>query len=209
MVQFLSFVTTGFRGSGAPIMVCILIMMFASMGLIIERIYYLYFKCGKNSANFMAGISKFLKAGDYDRALKYATATATPLAKVVATILQNRGKGIKYIQRAVDEVFLTEQPKIHKFLAFLQAFANMAVLIGLLGCIYGFMEAFDSLANVPAAQRAQALASSISVVMSSTLWGLIAAIVALLGHAFLGNKAEHLIQEMDEKSMKLMNLVEE
>jgi biopolymer transport protein ExbB/TolQ len=209
MMQFFSFITTGFRGSGAPVMFLILVILFCSIGLIIERVWYLYFKCGMNSSSFMSGISKFLKAGDYERAVKYASSIGTPLAKVVTTILQNRSKGYKATIRAVEEVFLTEQPRIHRFLPFLQAFANLAVLVGLMGTIYGFMEAFDSLANVPAAQRAQALAASIAVVMSSTLWGLIGAITALLGHAILANKADKLLEEMDEKSAKLINLVEE
>ena len=205
---FFSFITTGFRGSGAPVMFVILVIGFAAIGLIIERIWYLYFKCGTSKA-FMSYISKCLKAGDYERAVKYATSLQTPLAKIVAVILQNRGKGIKVIQRSIDEVFLTEAPRVNRFLPYLQAFANLSVLLGLLGTIYGFMEAFNSQANVPAAQRAQALAASIAIVMCSTLWGLIVCVLSLFAYSFLAGKAEKLLEEIDEKSTKLMNLVEE
>jgi biopolymer transport protein ExbB len=208
-MDFFSFITTGFRGSGAPVMFCILAVMFAGMGLIAERFWFLFLKCGKGSTAFMNGIYKFLKAGEYEKALKYAQAQGTPLSKVVVAILQNRGKGVKYVQRCVDEVFLSESPKVARFLPFIQTFANLSVLIGLLGTIYGFMEAFNSLANIPAAQRAQALASSIAVVMSSTLWGLISCIINLGGHAVLANKSDRILEEIDEKSVKLINMVEE
>ena len=128
---------------------------------------------------------------------------------ILSVVLNNRGKGTKAIQRAVDEVYLTEAPKVQKFLVFLQVFSNLSVLVGLLGTIYGFMEAFDSLANIPAAQRAQALAGAIAVVMSSTMWGLIGAIFAIFAHAILSNKADKILEELDEKSLKLINLVEE
>jgi biopolymer transport protein ExbB len=207
MEQFISSVTAGFRGSGAPIMALIVVLIFIAIGLIIERVWFLYFSCGNGKA-FLAVIKKYLNTGEIEKAAKYAQSLQSPLARVVACILQNRGKGIKTSSRLVDEVFLQEIPRVNKFLGFLPAMANMSVLIGLAGTIYGFMEAFDSLANVPAAQRAQALAASIAIVMSSTLWGLIGAILCFFAHSILGNKAETLLEELDEKSLKLINQIE-
>jgi biopolymer transport protein ExbB/TolQ len=209
MEQFFEFITTGFRGSGAPVMFMILVILFAAIGLSVERIWSLFLRYGKNTSGFMQAISKYLLAGEFDKALKYASSMQTPLAKVVATILKNRGRGVKAVQRAIDEVYLTESPKVSKFLVFLNVFANLSVLVGLMGTVYGFMEAFASLANVPAAQRAQALAGSIAVVMSSTLWGLIGAIYATFAHAVLANKADKILEELDEKSAKLINMIEE
>jgi len=209
MLHFFNFITTGFRGSGAPVMFIILIILFAAIGLTIERVLALYMKYGANTKGFMSGVSKYLKAGEFDKALKLASSSATSLGRVVAVILQNRGRGVRAVQRAVDEVYLTEAPKITKFLVFLQVFANLSVLVGLMGTIYGFMEAFDSLANIPAAQRAQALAGAIAVVMSSTLWGLIGAIYSIFSHSVLANKADHILEELDEKSMKLINMIED
>jgi biopolymer transport protein ExbB len=207
MAEFFSFITTGFRGSGAPIMCLLVVLGFAGIGLIIDRIIFLYVQCGSGKA-FLAVIKKYLNTGEVEKALKYAQSVQSPLAKVVTAVLQNRGKGIKVVSRLVDEVFLQETPRVNKNLGFLQAFANMAVLIGLAGTIFGFMEAFDSLANVPAAQRSQALAASIAIVMSSTLWGLIVAIMCLFAHSILATKAEHLLEEMDEKAAKLINQLE-
>lgn len=208
MGEFISFVTAGFRGSGGPIMFGLIIILFAGIAFIIERSLYLYGKCGGNSKTFMAGVYKYIKSGEYDKALKFASSYQTPLARVVTAVLENRGKGLKAAQRAVDEVFLTESPRINRFLGFLQVFANLGVLVGLLGTVYGFMEAFDSLANVPAAQRSQALAGAIAVVMSATLWGLFVAIVNIVAHAILSTKAEGLLEEVDEKATKLINMVE-
>jgi biopolymer transport protein ExbB/TolQ len=68
---------------------------------------------------------------------------------------------------------------------------------------------FDAIANVPVAQRAQALASGISIALSGTLFGLMVAIPCLFIAGFLAARADGIVEEMDEKSTKLMNLVEE
>lgn len=203
------FVIDGFMSPGAITMWAILLIGFGILGMVIERVYYLYFKCGTNSGNFMAGISKYMKSGDYEKAIKFASSEKTPLAKGVTAVLQNRGKGGKAVQRAVDEVFLTEAPKITRNIAFLPTLANLATLLGLMGTIYGLMIAFDAIANVPAAQRAQALATGISVAMSTTLWGLLVAIPSLLAHGIVAGKSDGIVEELDEKTSKLINLVEE
>ncbi len=207
--MMMKFIVDGFMSPGAMAMWAILLVGFGILGMIIERAYYLYFKCGTNSGNFMAGISKYLKSGDYEKAIKFASSEKTPLAKGVTAILQNRGKGGKAVQKAVDEVFLTEAPKITRNIAFLPTLANLATLLGLMGTIYGLMIAFDAIANVPAAQRAQALATGISVAMSTTLWGLLVAIPTLLCHGIIAGKSDKVVEELDEKTSKLINLVEE
>ncbi len=207
-MQFFKFIIDGFISPGSWSMWAILFLGCGAVGLAIERAWYLFIKCGTGGGSFMSGISKYLKAGEYEKAIKYASSQSTPLAKGVTAILQNRGKGSKAVQKSVDEVFLTEAPKVSRNLPFLPTFANLATLVGLLGTIYGLMIAFDAIANVPAAQRAQALATGISVAMSSTLWGLVVAIPTLLIHGLLASKSDRTLEELDEKTSKLINLVE-
>jgi len=207
-MQLYKFVLDGFLTSGSWCMWIILFLFFGGMGLIIERLWYLFVKCGSGSGTFMSGVSKYLKAGEYEKAIKYSSSQNTPLAKGVTAILQNRGRGAKAVQKAVDEIFLTESPKITRFISIIPTIANLATLMGLMGTIYGLMLAFDAIANVPAAQRAQALATGISVAMSSTLWGLIVAVPMLLLHGVVNAKSDGVMQELDEKSTKLINLVE-
>jgi biopolymer transport protein ExbB len=207
--NFFTFILGGFQSAGGWVMWIILAVGFIILGFAIERFWYLFVKCGMNSAPFMSQISVCLKAGDFDKAIKLAFSINTPLAKVVRVILQNRGKGVKYIQKIVDEVFLTEVPKISANINLLNMLANLATLIGLLGTVYGLLETFNAIANIPAAQRAQALAAGIAIAMSATLMGLSVAAPTILMHGFINRKAEGLVVELDEKSAKLINIIEE
>jgi biopolymer transport protein ExbB/TolQ len=209
MQQFLNFIVDGFTSPGSLMMWGILFLGFGVIALVAERVYYLFVKCGTGSRAFMNGISRYLKGGDYDKALKYASSVNTPLAKSITAILKNRGKSSKQVQKSVDEVFLTEGPKVTRNIAIINILANLSTMTGLTGTIYGLMMAFDAIANVPAAQRAQALATGISVAMATTLFGLVIAVPALLAQGILASKSDKVMEEMDEKSAKLINLVEE
>jgi biopolymer transport protein ExbB len=208
-MQFINHIVAGFHITGSFMMWMILVLALLVTGFCVERIWYLYFKCGTNRGAFMSGISKYIKAGDFDKAIKYASSVSTPLSKVVLAVLQNRGKGRKASSKAVDEVFLSEAPKISARIGLLSMFANLATLVGLSATVYGVMVDFDAIANVPVAQRAAALAAGISIALSGTLFGLLVAIPALFISGFLASKADALVEEMDEKSTKLINLVEE
>ncbi|MBD3240085.1 MAG: MotA/TolQ/ExbB proton channel family protein [Chitinivibrionales bacterium] len=208
-MQFLKFIVAGFQSAGAVMQWAILLCLFAGLALVLERVWFLFFKCGMGSSSFMSGIGKYLKAGDYAKAIQYASSINTPLAKGVTAILQNRGKGAKAIQKKVDEVFLSEAPKVQRNLGLLAVVANVATLCGLTGTIYGLMQAFDAIANVPAAQRAAALANGISFAMSTTLFGLTTAVPLIFLHGILSRKSQKIVEEMDEKTVKMINLVEE
>lgn len=208
-MQIFHFILLGFNSTAWWVMWLILLCLFIMLGLTVERAIFLYVKCDSGNRSLLNVISKYLKTGEYDKAIKHASSVNTPLSKGVLSVLQNRQKGAKAIKKAVDEVFLTEGPKIKKNVHFLNMFANVATLIGLTGTIFGTMECFDAIANAPAAQRAQQLASGISITMSATLFGLFVAVPSVISHAILSGQADKIIEDMDEKTTKLINAVEE
>ena len=207
--MFLNFILLGFQSSAGFVMWTILIVGVIGLGITVERFIYLYFGADKGTGAYMKSIANFIKQGDFEKATKFSSQQKTPLAKAVLVILQNRSRGAKSVKKAVDEVFLEETPKIKRNIPYLNMIANLATLIGLTGTIYGTMECFEAIANAPAAQRAQQLASGISITMSATLFGLCVAVPNILFHGILNGKAEKVMEDMDEKTAKLSNAIEE
>ena len=197
----------GFQGEGKFYMSVILCLGIISLAIIAERFYYIYVKSSAGRANFMRNIAQLLQTGRVAEAGHLAASQNFPLAKIISAVLQNKAKGQSAIEKAVDEVYLTEAPRINRYLNLLPAFANIAMLCGLLGTIFGLILAFDAVANLPAAQRPQALASGISIVMVNTWTGLACAIPILLLHGLLSMQSERLQEEMEEKAVKVMNLL--
>jgi biopolymer transport protein ExbB/TolQ len=210
MGAFLNFIATGFKpeNGGTWCQVWILLMGLTGIGFLIERFYYLYFKAG-NTKDFMASLQRFIKTGDWEKAQKFAESKPDmPLAKAVAAIIRNRDAGSKKVQKAIDEVFLSDAPNITKNITIISMFANTATLVGLMGTIFGLMMSFDAVANAPAAQRATELAKGISMSMSTTRWGLTNAIPLIILQGGIAGKSEKVLADLDEKTTKLVNLIE-
>jgi biopolymer transport protein ExbB len=197
----------GFQGEGKFYMTLIMILGLISLAIVAERFFYIFIKSSAGRANFMRNIAQLLQTGRVAEAGHLAASQNFPLAKIISAVLQNKAKGQAAIEKAVDEVYLTEAPRINRYLNLLPAFANIAMLCGLLGTIFGLIFAFDAVANLPAAQRPQALASGISIVMVNTFTGLATAIPILLFHGLLAMQSERLQEEMEEKAVKVMNLL--
>ena len=86
---------------------------------------------------------------------------------------------------------------------------NVATLIGLMGTIYGLIVAFNAVsqAGYDAAQKSAFLAAGISTAMNTTLMGLAIAVPSILVYTFINNKTVQIIDDIDEHTVKLINLL--
>jgi biopolymer transport protein ExbB/TolQ len=107
----------------------------------------------------------------------------------------------------MDEAALREIPKIEKRIGFLAVVGNAAVLMGLLGTIFGLIRAFGAVADADAASKATELAKGISEAMYNTAFGLAVAITSALSFAVFQAKAQQLIDDINESVVTVLNLV--
>ena len=128
-----------------------------------------------------------------------------PIAKVMASIVANHDKGRDAMVNASDAVFLTEAPRLTRYVSIISVMASISTLLGLMGTIYGLIFTFDAVANKPAAERPKALADGIAIAMGTTLLGLLSAVPLLVLVGLLNMNSERLIQEMEEKGLKIIN----
>src|SRR4029434_945677 len=108
-----------------------------------------------------------------------------------------------------DESALREMPRINRRTGYLALFANLAMLSGLFGTITGLIKACAAVGgeSFDPSQKARILAEGISEAMNCTAFGLIAAIVALMGFAFLNGKTQGMEDDINEASVRVLNLV--
>ena len=162
----------------------------------------------------MAQIRKWVSANDYKRAIALCTRVREKaLPRIVLTGLTKASKisepDFRSIQNAVDEGTLEVIPQLQARTNYLSMIGNVSTLIGLMGTIYGLIVAFRSVASpaIDAAQKSQMLADGISVAMNTTLAGLSVAIPSILIYTILHNKTNRIIDEIDEHTVKLINLM--
>ena len=85
--------------------------------------------------------------------------------------------------------------------------ANIATLLGLLGTIAGLIKSFAAISAADPVQRQAILSSGIALAMNATAFGLITAIFTMIAHNVLSNKANRLLEEIDEFGVKLLDLL--
>jgi biopolymer transport protein ExbB/TolQ len=175
----------------------------------IERLIYYYIHCRINAKALLTQITRMVRNGEFEKSRKLCTTMKSPLATILESALWHfiQNESDQEIQNAMDEVGLRELPKIQRRTHYLSLFANVATLIGLLGTIFGLQQAFGALATADPAQKAAVLANGISIAMNTTALGLIIAIPCMVMYSILGAKANTIIEEIDESSVRLLNFL--
>ena len=177
-------------------------------GVMIERFIFLFFRFNINGGQFFNQIQKLVMANNIDRAIKLCNAAdKAALARVIKAGLTRANKSEADIAGAVEEAMLEVGPAISKRVPMISALANIATLLGLLGTIFGMIEAFQAVATVSADQRATALAKGIAIAINTTGFGLMVAIPLLSAHIFISNLAKKISDEIDLYAVKLENLL--
>jgi biopolymer transport protein ExbB/TolQ len=201
------FVMDFFR-DGGEFMYIILIISVIAMATVIERAYMILIRFNINGAAFMAQIQKLVMANNIDRAIKLCNAESNAaLTKVLKAGLTRANRSAVEIQNAVDEATLETIPQLQKRTPYLGMWANVATLTGLLGTISGLVIAFKAVATAAPEEKQAMLASGISVAMYTTAFGLVVAIPTMIMHSIISNRTVKLIDEIDQYSVKLINLL--
>lgn len=179
-----------------------------TIGVIVERALYLY-GSSINKEVFLATMQKCILAGDVAKAVKMCSAANAPLARIVQAGLVKVNRPDEEVQAAMDEAALREIPKIATNTGYLALLSNLAMLSGLLGTIAGLIKSFGAVGgeSVDPSQKARILAEGIAEAMNCTAFGLIVAIIGLIGFAVLNGKTQHLEDDINEATVQVLNLV--
>lgn len=186
-----------------PIAVCsVLILAVAA-----ERFYFLYFKASVAKDSFIQEMRKFILGGNIAKASSLCDKQEAPLTRIVKSGLNKVNKSDSEVQAAMDEASLREMPQIERRTAYLAMLANVAMLAGLLGTISGLITSFGAVAQADASEKATKLAEGIAEAMNCTAFGLMTAIPGLVFFAVLQGKTQHLLDDINEASVSVLNLV--
>lgn len=202
--------------SGAPFMWVLAILSAIMLAIAIERFLFIFGKSNIDAPKFMALVRKYIQGKDFKRAMALCNSLRDKaLAQIVlmGLIKAHRMKTptFRSVQNAVDEGTLEVIPKLQSRTGYLNMIGNVATLIGLMGTIFGLIIAFRSVSapGIDVAEKSRLLAHGISVAMNTTLFGLAVAIPSIILFTVLHNKTNQIIDEIDEHTVKLINLITE
>jgi len=149
-------------------------------------------------------VMKALKAGDIDTARSLVAKTHGEVGKVLRTVLSKNYAGREGAEKALEELFSADVPKLESGLTWISVIAATAPLLGLLGTVMGMIELFDVI-TMHGTSDPKLLAGGISIALVTTEAGLIVAIPLQLLHTFLVNRADAVRSRMESAGLAVLN----
>ncbi len=134
---------------------------------------------------------------------------ASAASTVVRAMLLKVGRPHSEVERAVVEASQREATKLYANVRWLNLAASVTPLIGLLGTVWGMIQAFHQTTQLaPGQNKAELLAEGIYIALVTTLSGLMVAIpAAIFAHYFEG-RIQSMFVQIDEMLFNLMPQVE-
>lgn len=189
--------------AGGHIMWPILALAIIGLLLLLERAFVLK-RVHSNTGRLMNEVGSSMASGAWDHAAEACRRTPGAVSRVLATIVQNRHLERQPLENLVAEAILGERPTLERFLPAVNVIAVVAPLLGLLGTVTGMIATFSVITEHGTGDP-RLLSGGISEALLTTEFGLMVAIPALLAHALLAGRVDHIMSDMETQALKLLN----
>ncbi len=134
-----------------------------------------------------AECAKLLESGDIDRAVRRAEQDGSDLAKMLAAAMPELDESHEGALRALDLAADASSSARLRRVEPLNIIGGVAPMLGLFGTVYGMILAFREIVAAGGTPDPVGLAAGIGTALTTTFWGLIVAIPALIGFGVLRN----------------------
>ena len=194
--------------AGGALMFFTLAVGLVGIVIIIERAWRYWGDYSMDAKAFMKKVRALLIEDRVDDALRLcATQKKGLVPAVVKAAVERYGCDESLVKQNVEAVYVALTPKITVRLPYLGLIANVAVLMGLVGTVWGMISMFKGLGNVDAATKQTVMASGISHALHNTFQGLFIAVLVMLANSYLAAKAAELVEELDHASSEALDWV--
>ena len=193
---------------GGWFMFFILGLALLGFAIIIERMIVIMIKNKVDSVVFVNQIVDHIQSDNLDGALRLCDQSNAALPQIVRDGLEQTENGQQEVQNSIELKAMSVIPKLEKRTGYLSMVANVATLTGLLGTIWGLITSFEAVAHADASQKAALLSGGIAMAMNTTAFGLIVAIPCMIAFAFLHERTNDLIDEINESVAKIFQFIE-
>lgn len=185
-----------------PIVFCSIV----ALSIFFERLWTLQRKRILPQA-FIRQVEDLLRKGKISEAIFLCQSDLSSIAKIFLAGLKNTQKGMWLVKEAIEERGSREATILEKRMGVLATVANLTPLLGLLGTVSGMIKTFNVI-SLQGIGNPAPLAGGIAEALITTAAGLGVAIPTLVCYRFLKDKAGSLIFEMEENSIRLVELME-
>lgn len=143
------------------------------------------------------------EAKEYQEAYDIVKNSDSSLGKILAAGLVKMSVGVAAVEQAMNDVTEQEVMALEHRLSYLGTIASVSPMVGLLGTVWGMIDAFSVIAKTGTPQASE-LAQGISLALVTTQVALLIAIPALTLFEIFKNRLARLILELSVQTENVM-----
>lgn len=179
----------------------------ASFTIFIERLMQLH-RSEINTNQFIIAMRKSIKEGNIVEAIQICEQTGGTIAAIIKAGILKHHRGKEQIESAMEIAGLIEIARLEKNAKILSIIAHIAPLIGLLGTVLGFIQAFaemrlSGLVDISATRIGEAM----EYALVTTAAGLVVAIPSVLAYNYIVSRIEGFVLEIQTSSAEIVDLL--
>lgn len=180
-----------------------------SFTIFIERVLLLR-KSEIDTNQFVINLRQIIKDGNIIEAIGLCESTGGTIANIVKSGLVKHNRSKEQIESAMEMSGLVEIAELEKNAKILSIIAHIAPLIGLLGTVLGFIQAFaemrmSGLVDISATRIGEAM----EYALVTTAAGLVVAIPSVIAYNYIVSRVEGFILEIQTTSSEIVDLLME
>ena len=191
---------------GGPFMYPIVFCSVVALAIFMERLWVLRRKL-IIPKDFIIKVEDLVQRNKIADAIFLCKGNSSSIARTFLAGLKNTGRGMWLVKEAIEEKGRREGVILERNIGVLLTIANLSPLLGLLGTVSGMIKTFNAI-SVYGVGGPAPLAGGIAEALITTAAGLLVAIPTLVAYRFILDKAQILIFEMEESSIRLVETME-
>lgn len=178
-----------------------------SFTIFIERLMQLH-RSEIDTNKFIIAMRKTIKDGNLVEAIQTCEQTGGTIAAIMKAGILKHNRGKEQIESAMEIAGLIEIARLEKNAKILSIIAHIAPLIGLLGTVLGFIQAFSEmrlsgLVDISATRIGEAM----EYALVTTAAGLVVAIPSVLAYNYIVSRVEGFVLEIQTASAEIVDLL--
>ncbi|MFB0507554.1 MAG: MotA/TolQ/ExbB proton channel family protein [Thermodesulfobacteriota bacterium] len=190
---------------GGVLMIPIALCSIIALAIFLERLWSLR-RSRVIPRDFLIEIEDLIRREKIPEAITRCRKDNSSMANIIVAGIRNFGKRREIVKESIEEIGRREAATLERYINVVGTIAAIAPLLGLLGTVFGMIKAFNVI-SIQGVGNPSSLAGGISEALITTAAGLVVAIPTFVLYRYLANKADALIVEMEEHSIRMVDLL--
>jgi len=190
---------------GGVLMIPIALCSIIALAIFLERLWSLR-RSKVTPRDFLIEIEDLIRREKIPEAITRCRKDNSSMANIIVAGIRNFGKRREIVKESIEEIGRREAATLERYINVVGTIAAISPLLGLLGTVFGMIKAFNVI-SIQGVGNPGSLAGGISEALITTAAGLVVAIPTFVLYRYLANKADALIVEMEEHSIRMVDLL--